>query len=87
MSEVEFIDEPPPSSGRWDRLRRDATIEFAETLRHNPGRWAIYPWSSTSEAARAVATRISNGKNKSFGDGFEATARGTTVYVRYQGEK
>lgn len=81
---VEFLDGPPPSgSGRWDRVRRERIEHFAESLRANPGQWAIYPLELTNTAARATASRISCGRIAAFGEGFQATSRGEKVYVRY----
>jgi hypothetical protein len=83
MSEIEFVDEPPRST--FDRDRRRKVLEFAAELRKNPGRWAIYPWPSSNEGARALAFRISHGCSVAFADGFNATARGTVTYVCYEG--
>lgn len=86
MSGIEFVDEPPPSRGRWDGARRREMQKFAAELKENPGRWAIYPWPTGKEAARAMASRISNGHIATFAKGFSAVSRGDVVYVSYEEE-
>ena len=83
IPDVEFVDAPPPTPGRWDATRRKEIQEFVGVLKQNPNRWAIYPWSTTKEAARAAASRISRGLSTTFGDEFSAVSRGNVVYVRY----
>jgi hypothetical protein len=86
MSDIEFMDELPPRAGSWDGLTRREVQHFAEQLRQHPGQWAAYPWCPSNDASRALASRISRGKIKSFADGFQAVSRKGTVYVRYEGE-
>ena len=86
MSDIEFMDELPPRAGNWDRLTRERVREFAEKLRQNPGRWAVYPFTPSSGASRAIASRISRGKVKTFAGNFQAVSRRGVVYVRYEGE-
>lgn len=86
MSDIEWVDEPPFGKGNWNRLRREEARKFADELKRNPGKWAVYPWASTSEAARATASRISNGRTATFAHGFQAISKGEVVYVCYQEE-
>ena len=84
--EIEFVDAPPATAGRWDATRRKQVQEFAAKLKQSPGRWAIYPWAkATSTAARAAASRISHGRSTVF-KGFTAVSRGTTVYICYEAD-
>ncbi len=82
--EFVFVDELPGGVSRTEQ--RDVLAEFARVLRKRPNRWARYPIpTATSLAARAAASRITRGASVTFGRGFRATARGTEVYVRYEG--
>lgn len=81
--DIEFVDELP--GGRWNGMHLQRVRQFADRLRQNPGRWAVYPWASSSDAARAFASRVSRGKNKTFPEGFEAVTRNGRAYVRYEG--
>lgn len=85
VDDIEFVDELPPPAGPWDGMHRRQVQEWAERLKQNPGRWAIYPWTSTNVAGRALASRISRGKNQTFSEGFHAVFRRGMVYVRYEG--
>lgn len=86
MSEIEFVDQLPGESAMHSRVHRRRMREFAEAVKKQPGRWAIYPWPTTESSARATASRISRGKVVAFGDGFESVSSHGTVYVRWQGE-
>jgi len=86
MSDITWLEGDPPSEG-WNAARRAATERFAAALTANPGRWAQWPFQPAStSAARAQASRITRGKIAAFRRGFEATAVGDTLYVRYIGE-
>lgn len=85
--DIEFMDELPPQVGPWDGLHRRRVQQFADELRRNPGRWAVYPWTPNMEAARAMASRISRGKMAAFAENFQAVSRGGVVYVRYEREE
>lgn len=84
MSDIEWMDEPPPTE-RWDSAHRRRVQQFAEQLRQNPGKWTIYPWTSSESSARAMASRISRGKVQAFAEGFQAVSRRGATYVRYEG--
>lgn len=86
---VEFVDELPEGGRRqWDAARRRVVRDFAAALKANPDRWAKYPIPAPSNnAARAMASRITNGRIAAFADGFQAVGRGDTTYVRYIGEE
>jgi hypothetical protein len=86
VSGIEFLDELPGKAAPNSRLHRKQLFEFAEAVKKEPGRWAIYPFPSTDLAARATASRISNGKIAAFKVGFEAVTRRGVVYVRYEGQ-
>lgn len=83
--EVEFVDSVPGEVPPNSRIHRQRVREFAEQVKRNPGRWAVYPYPTTELGARAAASRISRGKVVGFGDGFEAVCQRGTVYVRYMG--
>lgn len=85
MSEIEFVDQLPGQAAMQSRIHRKRMAEFAEAVKKQPGRWAIYPWPTTEGSARATASRISRGKVAAFGVGFEAVSSYGTVYVRWQG--
>lgn len=82
--EIEWTDPPPPRGGG---LTKHEQRVFAEKLRARPGDWAVYPLQGGSrEAARALASRISHGRQGAFGDDFEAISRDGIVYVRFTKE-
>lgn len=81
---IEWVDEPPRGRGNWDNQRRDETRQFAAELKRHPGRWAAWPFETTALAARAMATRISQGRTATFAEGFRAVSRGDRVYVQYE---
>lgn len=79
----EFVDAPPaPTHGRNPIYRA-----FADALRENPGRWAVWPGrfknrSSTS----AQASNIKRGTLRNFPEGeFDAVTREGKLYVRFIG--
>lgn len=82
MTEFKFVDAPPPGEiGRNSMYR-----EFAEALRDRPGEWAIWPREfKNKQTACACVSNIRRGDRGIFKDGFEAVARGVTVYVRFVG--
>ena len=83
MTGIEWADPPAPRGGT---LTRREQREFAEKLKGRCGQWAVFPTSGGSAVAvRALASRISRGKQAAFKDGFEAVFRDGTVYVRYVG--
>ncbi len=84
MSGVEFVDGLPGDTPMQSRVHRERIREFAAELRKQPGRWAIYPWTTTDSGSRATASRISRGKVVAFGDGFRAVSSHGTVYVQYR---
>lgn len=75
---------PAPRGGQLTRLEQR---RFAEALRSRPNDWAVYPLApgGSNVAARALASRITAGKQASFGEGFEAVTRDGVVYVRFTG--
>lgn len=84
-TEFVFVDELPGGISRSEQ--REVLAEFADVLKKRPNRWARYPIpQKTSLAARAAASRITRGAAVTFGSGFRGTARGTEVYVRYEGK-
>jgi len=82
MSEVQWCDPPTPRGGA---LNRREQRELAEQLRGRPGDWAVFPTHGSYVAARALASRISRGRQSAFREGFEAMCRDGVVYVRYVG--
>lgn len=91
MIDIEWADPPAPKGGA---LTRREQREFADQLKSRPGCWAIYPafysafhlgQGGSSVAVRALASRISHGKQSAFGGGFEAVSRNGVVYVRFVG--
>jgi hypothetical protein len=83
MSEIEWAD--PPSRGGKLMTRREQS-EFARQLKSRPGDWAIYPSHGSGVAIRALASRISHGRQSAFGDGFEAVSRNGVLYARFVGD-
>lgn len=82
MSGVEIVWEEPPIS---QRLRQDSRLTlFAQALREQPGRWAVWP----SEKSSGVQTRLKQGAYTAFRppEQFEAIWRSGKTYVRYIGE-
>ena len=82
---IEFVDELPVAAPN-SRVHRNGLKEFAGELKKQPGRWAIYPGTTTQLSSRAFASRVGRGKVASFGSGFEATSSLGVVYVRYVGK-
>jgi hypothetical protein len=83
MIDVEWADPPPPRGGSLTRMEQRT---FAAELRSRPGCWAVFPANGGSYVAiRALASRISRGKQAAFGQGYEAISRNGMVYVRYTG--
>ena len=82
MIDVRWADPPAAQGGK---LTRREQREFAEALRNRRDHWAVYPTSGSSVAIRALTSRISNGRQGAFGEGFEAVSRGGVVYVRFVG--
>lgn len=87
MSDIEFVDQIPGEAAPNSLLNRQRLREFADAVRKQPGRWAIYPYPTTDLAARAAASRINRGKIAAFGDRFEAMCSHGVVYVRFLGEE
>ena len=94
MTGIEWADPPAAVGGK---LTRKEQRVFADELRGNPGRWAVYPTclgvtkfhlgnGESSMAVRALASRINRGKQSAFGEGFEAVCRHGVVYVRFMGD-
>lgn len=84
---VEFVDELP-------NVGTTATPElvacFAESLRREPGRWAVYPWSDelAPHSRRSRASDINAGRRgapAALRDGFQAAVRAGVMYVRFAG--
>lgn len=75
---VVFVDEVPAPV---TRARERANREFADELRANPGRWAIYPWPT--RYPHSTKHRIRHGRAAAFGPGFEAEVRDGVVLVRF----
>lgn len=82
---VEFVDDLPPAR---PFTPSEAIAEFAATVRQQPGRWAIYPWSSNL-GHRTLLSRASDINRHrgtpSLRTGFEAAVRDGVMYVRYIG--
>ena len=66
-------------------MTRRELREFADALRGRPDQWAILPTNGSYEAVRALTSRISHGRQSSFGEGFEAISRNRVIYVRFVG--
>lgn len=85
MSNIEWVDKPPKGRTNWDSAHRAEVRKFAAELKRRPGQWAVYPWTKSQVSARAMASRISNGKISAFKHGFRGVCRGDVTYVRYEG--
>lgn len=83
--EVQWVEEPPPASGR----QREYAM-FAQALRDNPGRWAILPGPPRS----GISSQVQQGKYAAFrpAGAFEAVSRRSLddnkprTYVRFVGD-
>lgn len=75
--EVEFRDEPPPSPLTFQAGRGEDFAYWAEMLRQNLGKWALYPGkTSTKKTAETTAYHINNGRRSTLpSDEFEAVTR------------
>lgn len=96
---TEFVFAGPPQYTSCDPL----VVEFADALKARPGEWAIYPRQDEATPPiyrlkpgyrRTLASRINkqrtcrvNGCPVPFRGGFEASARGGVLKVRYVGKK
>lgn len=84
-SMVKFAEPPTTRGGRTESPRNR---EIAETLRQNPGAWALV---AEGEKNDGLAVRIRTGKAKSFAEGeWEATSRRNDedtidIYARFVG--
>lgn len=60
-------------------------VEFFELLRKHPNRWAMWPTKyKTTSSTSSAATTIRKGFLAGAEPGeFEATARGTDLYIRF----
>ncbi|MET3956820.1 hypothetical protein ABIE52_003686 [Rhodococcus sp. OAS809] len=80
-----LADPPPFNNGGGNT--RDEYAKFAEFLRSNPSRWALWPGNvSTSRKSNEVVASIRRGYFVAFREGFEAVSRDGRVYVRFTGE-
>lgn len=74
MTEIEFVDAPPPMRGKGT-----SAAAFVDALKQNPGKWAVYPTSGSG--TRGYLQRRY---------GLETTSRtvdgNTVLYVRWNGE-
>lgn len=84
MIDIKWADPPDPKGGA---LTRKEQRVFADELKARPDCWATYPIPASASplAIRALASRISRGRQAAFGSGFEAVSRNGIVYVRYVG--
>ena len=88
MNEITWQD--PPPSGRTGK-RRGCSSDFADALRAQPGKWALY----NDDVAQSLAAAIKSGKMGSFAPAgaFEAVTRRRdehrrgrgSIWVRYVG--
>ena len=76
---IEFVDDFTPGKNS----KNSAQVQFADTLRQNPNRWAKYPFPI--KAPSTYACHIRNGRIKCFARGFEAATRDGELHVRYVG--
>jgi hypothetical protein len=82
--EIKWEEPPPGGPGMPPKF-----AEFAQALRDNPGRWALYP----GKATQATATEIKRARSSIFAPAghFDAVSRDMShpdkrrVYVRYVG--
>lgn len=79
----EFVDEPPEPT----RGRNPLYSAFADALRENPGRWAVWPRSFKNRSSAGVtAGNIKRGRMANFPSGhFDALSRDGKLYVRFVG--
>lgn len=89
MTNFEFVDNIP-SRGKGGRRVDPVLIEFAEALRDNPGRWAKYPHTPTSQAGASATAHLIRAGHPSAakpfrGGDFDAAVRQGVLYVRFIG--
>jgi len=80
--DLEFVNLPPKSPGTPAKY-----MDEAAALRENPGKWVRLVEANGTASAGSIASSIRTGIYRAFrptGD-FEATSRGSSVYVRYVG--
>lgn len=86
MTEIRWED-PPRLLNGGGKAALDL-VAFAEALRAEPKRWAVWPRSHASDGARQnAAHRIKRGQFGSLGEGFDACIRNGVLYVRYVGDE
>lgn len=89
MTSVQWEEPPKPNGGP---RANQQLLDFANELRANPGRWALYPTVPSSDSATSSnAANIRRGTLAAFRPpgAFEAVARTAggirQIYVRYVG--
>lgn len=90
--EVRFVDDIPAPQRGGRRGGTQKMIRFAEVLRNNPGKWAIYPFfheKSHEAYRRSVMSAITHHGRRApvpLRHGFVGAYRGDTAYVKWVGD-
>jgi hypothetical protein len=92
VTDIRWEDPPQTAKPTTGPTLADPTlVAFADTLRANPYRWAVYPRPLTNGSANATARAIKTGVRETFAPAgtFEALTRMVDgqrrLYVRYVG--
>jgi hypothetical protein len=85
-SVVEVLWGEPPDDARVGKSRdmqvRDQRLARLGAIANQPGEWALFDQLGTPASARNLAARVRSG---AYAPGFDATVRGSKVYVRFVG--
>lgn len=83
MTEFKFVDEVPAAHPGRNRLY----VEFAEALRENTGKWAVWPREFKNKtSANATVSNLRRGLLVNFPKSeFEARSSDGVVYIRHTG--
>jgi len=76
---------PPSGRGMYPRKPKKDQAKIAEVLRNNPLEWQLVMKGDTVAAATGFAAAARHGRYLAFRPGgqYEATCRGTDVWMRY----
>lgn len=77
-----LLDELPPLPRRSTSTVDPVLARFADMLRAHPGKWGEYPGG---KASVNIARYVRQGKGAFAPGGFEASKRGSVLYVRFTG--
>jgi hypothetical protein len=85
-SMVEVVWGEPPDDARVGKSRdmqvRDQRLARLGAIADRPGDWALFDQLGSPASARNLAARVRAG---AYAPGFDATVRGSKVYVRFVG--